>query len=222
MVRKPKGSVEEDVLSPRPKHPSRVGPACGEHHGIPSLVREAESDNVSEALRSWETERGGHIRFSAGSHLPTVTYIGAGERSGAHPLSYRLYQTGMLGERVSPTHPLVRLRRGLLTGLCSSSFNSLPGLKYVFLRAGTYMISPVRGFRAAGFGFVSFTPKTPNPRISIRLPAINVSRIAAKRASTIPAAMFFLNPVTSLTFNAKSLLVVVIEASSRCRLTQSK
>ena len=37
------------------------------------------------------------------------------------------------------------------------------------------MISPVLGLRALGLGFVSFTEKVPNPRISMRFPSISCS-----------------------------------------------
>ena len=70
-----------------------------------------------------------------------------------------------------------------------SFFMSFPGLNWVFLRVGTYMISPVLGFRAAGFALVSLTSKTRKPRISIRLPAITASRV--KRGQTLNCELIF-------------------------------
>ncbi len=53
-------------------------------------------------------------------------------------------------------------------GTFRTSLSNLPALKWVFLRAGTYIISPERGFRAFGFGLVFLTSNTPKSRISIR------------------------------------------------------
>ena len=95
-------------------------------------------------------------------------------------------------------------------GLRNSSFRILPGLKCVLRRAGTCMMSPVRGLRAAGFGLVFLTSNTPKPLISIRSPCIRLSRIATKILSTIFAARFCLQLVSFATRFAKSRLVVVI------------
>ena len=52
---------------------------------------------------------------------------------------------------------------------CKTSRITLPGLKWILRRGGTYTSSFVRGFLARGFALVGFTSNTPKLRSSIRI-----------------------------------------------------
>ena len=93
-------------------------------------------------------------------------------------------------------------------GLWSASFSSLPGLKCVFRRAGTYIISPVRGLRALR-ALRSLTLKVPNPLISILWPFSRDFFTVSRKESTTTATSVLVRPVFSATFSTKSALVTV-------------
>ena len=99
----------------------------------------------------------------------------------------------------------------MLAGTTHGLPQILTCLKRAFLRAGTEKISPVRGFRAFGLGGVSLTLRAPNPRISMRFPAIKHSRSSLNTLSTISRARAVLQLFLSTSSRARSFFVIVVK-----------